>query len=377
MAPTEYRVIAAREGAGDARARGPGSRGEALNPEVLRAWRAATGLAIRDGYGQTETGQLTGMPAGRGIRPGSMGRRCRGPRLSVCEDGELVADPATVPTFFLGYLRPDGAPDRTLAHGRSGPTGRGRLPLLRGSHRRRDHLGRLPDRAFEVESALVAHPAVAEAAVVAAPDAERGSVVRAVVVLRDGFAGTPALARELQDHVKASTAPYKYPRVVDSSKSCRRRRAGRSGGRCCGKGESASPQRGGVALLQLRVGDHPPLPGRVGLCARCRRARRGPRCRPRLLALDVSRTRPALISSHRSAETFCAASASSAGMKRWASELTAATIVSACLLVRAALGRLRGGRTNAVPVPGERGGPVDVDLLALDGHRPRRSRGQQ
>ncbi len=68
---------------------------------------------------------------------------------------------------------------------------------------------------FEVESALVTHPAVAEAAVVAAPDEERGSVVRAVVVLRDGWAPSPALARELQDHVKAETAPYKYPRIVD------------------------------------------------------------------------------------------------------------------------------------------------------------------
>ena len=68
---------------------------------------------------------------------------------------------------------------------------------------------------FEVESALVAHPAVADAAVVAAPDDERGSVVRAVVVLREGCAPSGALARELQDHVKAETAPYKYPRIVD------------------------------------------------------------------------------------------------------------------------------------------------------------------
>jgi acetyl-CoA synthetase len=68
---------------------------------------------------------------------------------------------------------------------------------------------------FEVESALVAHPAVAEAAVVAAPDDERGSVVRAVVVLRDGHAPSDALTRELQDHVKEQTAPYKYPRRVD------------------------------------------------------------------------------------------------------------------------------------------------------------------
>ena len=68
---------------------------------------------------------------------------------------------------------------------------------------------------FEVESALVAHPAVAEAAAVAAPDEERGAVVRAVVVLRDGYAPSDALAAELQEHVKRVTAPYKYPRIVD------------------------------------------------------------------------------------------------------------------------------------------------------------------
>jgi acetyl-CoA synthetase len=68
---------------------------------------------------------------------------------------------------------------------------------------------------FEVESALVSHHAVAEAAAVSAPDAERGAVVRAVVVLRPGYDGSDALARELQDHVKAETAPYKYPRLVE------------------------------------------------------------------------------------------------------------------------------------------------------------------
>ena len=68
---------------------------------------------------------------------------------------------------------------------------------------------------FEVESALVAHPAVAEAAVVAAPDEERGAVVRAVVVLRDGHEPGDALARELQEHARRETAPYKYPRIVD------------------------------------------------------------------------------------------------------------------------------------------------------------------
>jgi len=71
---------------------------------------------------------------------------------------------------------------------------------------------------FEVESALLTHPAVAEAAVVSAPDPERGSVVRAVVVLRDGEAGTE-LAGQLQEHVKSVTAPYKYPRIVEFADS--------------------------------------------------------------------------------------------------------------------------------------------------------------
>jgi acyl-coenzyme A synthetase/AMP-(fatty) acid ligase len=218
MAPTEYRVIAARVPLRRLPAlRGLVAAGEALNPEVLRAWQEATGLAIRDGYGQTETGQLTGMPAGGEIRPGSMGRALPGTKLWI-ENGELVADPASVPTFFLGYLGADGT-----------VSGGGGAAWRTGDRVREDadgflfFEGRTDDvimsagyriGAFEVESALVEHPAVAEAAVVAAPDAERGSVVRAVVVLRPGFTGTPELARELQEHVKSSTAPYKYPRVV-------------------------------------------------------------------------------------------------------------------------------------------------------------------
>jgi acyl-coenzyme A synthetase/AMP-(fatty) acid ligase len=130
------------------------------------------------------------------------------------DDGELVVDPTTVPTFFRGYL------------GEEAPSG----PWRTGDRVTQDDdgflffEGRTDDviisagyriGPFEVESALVEHPAVAEAAVVAAPDDERGAVVRAVVVLRGGHAATDALARELQDHVKAQTAPYKYPRIVD------------------------------------------------------------------------------------------------------------------------------------------------------------------
>jgi acyl-coenzyme A synthetase/AMP-(fatty) acid ligase len=214
MAPTEYRVIAKRATLRPLPAlRGLVAAGEALNPGILDAWHEATGVWIRDGYGQTETGQLTGMPLGEPARPGSMGRALPGIALDV-RDGELVADPATIPTFFSGYL------------GEDAPTGTWHT----GDRVRRDDdgflyfEGRTDDvivsagyriGPFEVESALVAHPAVAEAAVVAAPDEERGSVVRAVIVLRDGHAPSDALTRELQDHVKAQTAPYKYPRRVD------------------------------------------------------------------------------------------------------------------------------------------------------------------
>jgi acetyl-CoA synthetase len=214
MAPTEYRVIAKRARLRELPSlRGLVAAGEALNPEVLHAWREATGLAIRDGYGQTETGQLTGMAPGDEVRPGSMGRALPGVRLWV-DDGELVADPATVPTFFLRYLgeEPHRGEWRTGDRVTQDDDG-----FLRFEGRADDVIISAGYRIgpFEVESALVAHEAVAEAAVVAAPDEERGSVVRAVVVLRDGFAGSDEMARELQEHVKALTAPYKYPRVVE------------------------------------------------------------------------------------------------------------------------------------------------------------------
>jgi acetyl-CoA synthetase len=217
MAPTEYRVIAKRVDISPVPSlRTLVAAGEALNPEVLRAFKEATGVEIRDGYGQTETGQLTAMPAGQPARPGSMGRPLPGVRLESV-DGELVlADPNTDPTFFIGYL--DGTPAATHA------------PWHTGDRVRQDEDGYLyfEGRAddviisagyrigpFEVESALVSHPAVAEAAAVAAPDEERGAVVKAVVVLREPAQPSDALARELQEHVKVQTAPYKYPRIVE------------------------------------------------------------------------------------------------------------------------------------------------------------------
>jgi acetyl-CoA synthetase len=228
MAPTEYRAIAKQATLrpfGDLR--GMVAAGEALNPEVLHAWEQATDLQIRDGYGQTETGQLTGTPLDKQARPGSMGQPLPGVGL-VIKDGELTANPMTVPTFFLGYMgeevrragdgswivqdRRRGGPWRTGDRVREDGggwlqfEGRGDDVIVSAGYR----IG-----PFEVESALVAHPAVAEAAAVAAAEEVRGAVVRAVIVLREGYEPTPELARELQEHVKRETAPYKYPRIVD------------------------------------------------------------------------------------------------------------------------------------------------------------------
>jgi len=224
QSPTEYRMIAKRAALDDGgwpALRRLVSAGEPLNPEVMEIFRAAMGLDILDGYGQTETGQLTGMPDGERVRPGSMGKPLPGFGLEVLDDegrptgdGELCLDPATVPTFFRGYL---GAPPYAAGAWRTGDRVRrdgdgflwfeGRLDdvILSAGYR----IG-----PFEVESALVEHPAVAEAAAVAAPDAERGSVVAAVVVLTEGHTAGEDLARELQEHVKHATAPYKYPRIV-------------------------------------------------------------------------------------------------------------------------------------------------------------------
>jgi acyl-coenzyme A synthetase/AMP-(fatty) acid ligase len=189
------------------------SAGEALNPEVIDAFRDGLGLEVADGYGQTETGHVTGNLDGEPIRMGSMGRPLPGIETRI-EDGELQVRVATCPTFFSRYL--DGEP----FDGEWWPTGdvvgsdedgylfyEGRADdlILSSGYR----IG-----PFEVESALLTHPAVAEAAAVPAPDPERGAVVRAIVVLRDREP-SEALVAELQAHVKRTTAPYKFPRIVE------------------------------------------------------------------------------------------------------------------------------------------------------------------
>ena len=214
QAPTEYRVLAKRaELRPLPSVRRIVSAGEPLNPEVIEAWRTATGLEIADGYGQTETGHLAGNHVGAEIRYGSMGKPLPGLDLRVT-DGVLELRAASCPTFFSRYLDDEafagewwetGDFVRIDEEGYLWYEGRADDLIVSAGYR----IG-----PFEVESALLTHPAVAEAAAVAAPDPERGSVVRAIVVPRDG-PGSAELARELQEHVKAVTAPYKYPRIVD------------------------------------------------------------------------------------------------------------------------------------------------------------------
>jgi acyl-coenzyme A synthetase/AMP-(fatty) acid ligase len=189
------------------------SAGEPLDPETIAAFSETTGLEPADGYGQTETGQVTANMVGEPVRQGSMGKPLPGFETRIVE-GELQLRAASSPTFFSHYLdgeRFEGEWWETgdLVHadedGYLWFEGRGDDIILSSGYR----IG-----PTEVESALLSHPAVADAAAVAAPDPERGSVVRAIVVLRNGQA-SDELAHELQEHCKAETAPYKFPRIVE------------------------------------------------------------------------------------------------------------------------------------------------------------------
>ncbi len=216
QAPTEYRILAKRAELRPLPSlRRMVSAGEPLNPEVIRAFRESMGVGIGDGYGQTETGAVSGMRADEDdpARDGSMGRPLPGVETRVAE-GELQVRPETVPTFFSHYLGEspfEGEWWATGDHVREDDDG-----YLWFEGRDDDIIITAGYRVgpFEVESALVSHPAVAEAAAVPSPDEERGSVVRAIVVLANGRP-SEELAVELQEHVKSVTAPYKYPRIVD------------------------------------------------------------------------------------------------------------------------------------------------------------------
>ncbi len=230
QAPTEYRMLA-RDGALEPlpELRRAVSAGEPLGDGVLEAYRDAWDVEISDGYGQTETGHVSGTLVGESARAGSMGTPLPGLDTRI-EDGELQVRASSCPAFFLRYL--DAAEGPELIDGEWWATG----DLVRADDdgylfhegRRDDIINSSGYRIGpqEVESALSSHPAVAEAAAVGAPDPERGSVIKAVVVLSHGEP-SEALAAELKDHVKAVTAPYKHPRIIEFANELPRTTSGK------------------------------------------------------------------------------------------------------------------------------------------------------
>lgn len=205
--------------------------GEPLNPEVIRAWEEGVGLPVYDGYGQTETINVVANYRCLPVRPGSMGKPVPGFEVDIVDDEGIPASdgvegniavrarPERPTGLFAGYYRDEEATQAAF---------RGDY-YLTGDRGSRDHDGYLwfSSRAddvitssayrigpFEVESALIEHPAVAEAAVVGKPDQQRTQIVTAFVILAPGYVGSDQLAQELQAHVRQVTAPYKYPREI-------------------------------------------------------------------------------------------------------------------------------------------------------------------
>ncbi len=232
QAPTEYRMLSKLDALQTAhlpRLRHAVSAGEPLNPEVIERFQQTLGLTIHDGYGQTENSLLVANAPGAPVRIGSMGLPTPGHDVAVLDDSGHVCPPGVEgeialngrpPTLFSGYW---DAPEETEAAFEDGW-------YRTGDRATRDEegyfwfVGRADDvilsaayriGPFEVESALLEHPAVAESAVVGVPHAERGQIVKAFVVLRPGSEAGDDLATELQEHVKAITAPYKYPRAIE------------------------------------------------------------------------------------------------------------------------------------------------------------------
>ena len=207
------------------------SAGEPLNPEVIKIWKESTGIDIREGYGQSESCCCIAMYPGMEVRRGSMGKPMPGWEITLmddegkpCPQGEvgriaISTNPRPV-GLFKEYLN---SPEENAAMFVDGwyYTGDKAYIDADGYYW---FMGRTDDviksaayriSPFEVESTLLEHEAVKESAVVASPDAIRGVVAKAFVVLHDNYEPTEKLARDIQDFVKRSTAPYKYPRLVE------------------------------------------------------------------------------------------------------------------------------------------------------------------
>lgn len=209
------------------------SAGESVNPDIVKRWHELSGSQLLDGYGQTETLMTVLNYPCLPVKPGSMGKAIPGTRFEILspddeivgpmEDGHLAMELPN-PQFMLGYWND---PQRTADNIRHV---NGKDYWLTGdlSYRDQDgyifYAGRTDDiissagyriGPTEVENVLIEHPAVLESAVVASPDAERGEVVKAFIILRPGYEPSDLLIQELQKHVQRSTAPYKYPRKIE------------------------------------------------------------------------------------------------------------------------------------------------------------------
>ena len=207
------------------------SAGEPLNPEAMRSWKSATGCDVYDGYGQTETINVIANFPGMPIKQGSMGRPCPGFKVEIIDDeanvleinkigniGIKITDPYP-PGLFKGYYKDQKKTSEVFKNGW----------YLTGDTATKDEdgyiwfVGRADDiitssgyriSPFEVESSLIEHPYILEAAVVAKPDAIRGEIVVAFVVLGKNHEGNEKLKLEIQEFVKKNSAPYKYPREI-------------------------------------------------------------------------------------------------------------------------------------------------------------------
>ncbi|MBC7381072.1 MAG: AMP-binding protein [Burkholderiaceae bacterium] len=202
--------------------------GEPLNPEVIGQVRAAWGLTIRDGFGQTETTCQIGNPPGQPIKPGSMGRPMPGypivlldPAGQPADEGEICIDLSQRPIGLMqGY---DGDPDKTADAMRDGHYHTGDV-ASRDAEGYITYVGRADDvfkcsdyrlSPFELESVLIEHPDVAEAAVVPSPDPRRLNVPKAFVVLRAGVAPDRPAALSILRFARDNLAPYKRIRRIE------------------------------------------------------------------------------------------------------------------------------------------------------------------
>ncbi|CAM3226260.1 MULTISPECIES: acyl--CoA ligase [Brevibacillus] len=230
--PTEYRIMAKANDLEQYRLqalRSPCSAGEPLNREVIDTFRRVFGLTVRDGYGQTESTLLVGTFVGMEPKPGSMGRPSPVVRVAIVDEegmelpvgkvGDIAINRDMI-ALFQGYLND---PERTAKAYRgewyvTGDQGRMDEDGYIWFEGRSDDIiisGGYTIGPFEVEDALVKHPSVAECAAVASPDDDRGSVVKAFVILKKGHSPSDELVEELKEHVKHLTAPYKYPRKIE------------------------------------------------------------------------------------------------------------------------------------------------------------------